>query len=204
MASALVLINAILSNEKYKPYLSLIKAFRNGIVYGCKVRFPHSLVMTFLFKSGTLTEKFRGILEATYTHAKSLALFNVIHKVILQIFEWFGKKKKPSHIFCASVIAGYCVFGRYNKVNEQINLYLLSRITYALAQIAVKKQYIPQPFQKPFPLFFSLVWGVALLLFEYERDFLQPSLQSSMTYLYEDCTQWHNLTDFLLYNKLPD
>jgi peroxisomal membrane protein 4 len=33
--------------------LTLIKGVRNGIVYGSKVRFPHALVMIFLFRSGT-------------------------------------------------------------------------------------------------------------------------------------------------------
>ncbi|GAB1609109.1 peroxisomal membrane protein 4-like [Argonauta hians] len=201
MASALVIINAILSNEKYKPFLSLIKSFRNGVIYGCKVRFPHSLVMTFLWKTGPLSEKIRGILEATYTHGKNLALYNVIHKSIMYVLEWFSKKRRPSHLFAAGVVAGYFVFGNYNKVNEQINLYLMSRVLYALAQMATKKGYIPQPFKKPFPLFFSLVWGLSLVLFEYDREFLQPSLRSSMTYLYEDSTVWSTLRDFLLYNK---
>jgi peroxisomal membrane protein 4 len=33
--------------------MAIIKGFRNGLVYGAKVRFPHALVMTFLFQSGS-------------------------------------------------------------------------------------------------------------------------------------------------------
>ena len=33
--------------------LAIVKGFRNGLVYGAKVRFPHALVMTFLFQSGS-------------------------------------------------------------------------------------------------------------------------------------------------------
>ena len=32
--------------------LAIIKAVRNGLVYGTKVRFPHALVMVLLFKTG--------------------------------------------------------------------------------------------------------------------------------------------------------
>ena len=31
---------------------AVIKGIRNGIVYGAKIRAPHALVMTFLFKDG--------------------------------------------------------------------------------------------------------------------------------------------------------
>jgi hypothetical protein len=34
--------------------LSVLRGFRNGVVYGCKIRFPHALVMTLLFKEGRL------------------------------------------------------------------------------------------------------------------------------------------------------
>lgn len=201
MATTLSLINSILTNEKYKPILALIKGFRNGVVYGCKVRFPHSLVMTFLFKSGTLTEKLQGILEATYIHAKNLAFFTVIYKVITGALQWLQSEKNVGHIFLAASIAGYTVFGNYNKVNEQVNLYLLSRIIYGLAQLSVKKGYLPKPTKEPFPMFAALVWGIALLLFEYEQEILQTSMKSSMTYLYDDSNNWHSLKDFLIYNK---
>ena len=32
--------------------LSVIRGFRNGVIYGAKIRFPHALVMTFLFREG--------------------------------------------------------------------------------------------------------------------------------------------------------
>lgn len=86
----------------------------------------------------------------------------------------------------------------------QIIMYLLSRILFGLSRLAVQKGYIPQPKQDPFPLVAALVWGTVLWLFEYHRETLQPSLQSSMTYLYDDSEVWHDLSDFLIYNKRTD
>lgn len=86
----------------------------------------------------------------------------------------------------------------------QIIMYLLSRILFGLSRLAVEKGYIPQPKQDPFPLVAALVWGTVLWLFEYHKETLQPSLQSSMTYLYEDSEVWHDLSDFLIYNKRTD
>jgi hypothetical protein len=37
-------IERIILDPKYHDILMLVKAVRNGIVYGTKVRFPHALV----------------------------------------------------------------------------------------------------------------------------------------------------------------
>lgn len=37
-------VEKIVLNPQYHDILMLVKAVRNGIVYGCKVRFPHALV----------------------------------------------------------------------------------------------------------------------------------------------------------------
>ncbi len=83
----------------------------------------------------------------------------------------------------------------------QINLYLLSRILYGLVNLGMQNGYLPRTNGKAFPWFAALVWGIVLWLFEYHKPVLQPSLQSSMTYLYHDSNVWHGLRDFLLYNK---
>jgi peroxisomal membrane protein 4 len=33
-----------------RDLLSILKGFRNGFVYGAKIRLPHAVVMTFLFR----------------------------------------------------------------------------------------------------------------------------------------------------------
>lgn len=82
-------------------------------------------------------------------------------------------------------------------------MYLLSRVLFALCRLGVEKGYIPKPKWDPFPWVSATVWGLVLWLFEYHRPTLQPSLQSSMTYLYEDSNVWHDISDFLIYNKSP-
>jgi peroxisomal membrane protein 4 len=37
-------LDALVLNPDLKPLLTLVKAARNGVVYGAKVRFPHALV----------------------------------------------------------------------------------------------------------------------------------------------------------------
>ncbi|KAG3263105.1 peroxisomal membrane protein 4 isoform X2 [Ictidomys tridecemlineatus] len=194
-------VNALLRKRRYHTALALIKGFRNGIVYGVKIRAPHALVMTFLFRSGSLRDKLRAILQATYTHSRNLACFVFVYKGLCALQSHTQGKTYQSHPFLAAFIGGFLIFGDNSNINSQINMYLTSRVLFALCRLGVEKGYIPELRWDPFPLYTAVVWGLVLWLFEYHRPTLQPSLQSSMTYLYEDSNVWHDLSDFLIYNK---
>lgn len=51
-----------------------------------------------------------------------------------------------------------------------------------------------------FPIFGSVVWAVVMWLFRHERYSLQPSLQSSMQYLYNDSEKWTELRNWIWHN----
>ncbi|XP_044119163.1 peroxisomal membrane protein 4 isoform X2 [Neovison vison] len=55
MRALLQAVNALLRKRRYHAALAMLKGFRNGAVYGAKIRGPHALVMTFLFRSGRST-----------------------------------------------------------------------------------------------------------------------------------------------------
>lgn len=61
---------------------AIVGATISGAKYGVKIRFPHALVMTLLFRYGiTSTEKLKIILKATWEHSRNLASFAAIYKV---------------------------------------------------------------------------------------------------------------------------
>ncbi|KAF6089094.1 peroxisomal membrane protein 4 [Phyllostomus discolor] len=197
----LLAVNILLRKRRYHAALAALKGFRNGAVYGAKIRAPHALVMTFLFRSGSLREKLRAILQATYTHSSNLARFVFAYKGLCALQSHVQGKTYQVHSFLAAFFGALLVFGDNNNINSQITMYLLSRLLFALCRLGVEKGYIPEPKWDPFPLFTAVMWGLVLWLFEYHRSTLQPSLQSSMTYLYEDSNVWHDISDFLIYNK---
>lgn len=83
----------------------------------------------------------------------------------------------------------------------------------ALAKLMIEKKTIPKPQfgiksyftvnvnTDPFPWFGALVWGLVLWLFEHHGGLLQPSLKSSMTYLYHDSDKWDSLYTLFWHNK---
>jgi peroxisomal membrane protein 4 len=85
-------------------------------------------------------------------------------------------------------------------MRHQIVLYLFSRILIGFAKIPAKRKII-DPHEKTFSLFAAVVWGCVMWLFRWERDTLQPSLQASMQYLYNDSEKWGSLKNWIWHNK---
>lgn len=205
----------IILDPKYKQPLVLLKAIRNGAVYGAKVRFPHALVMIFLFRSGTVQEKIKLIYKATRQHARNLALFALLYKSsMLMLRKASGDKQHHSHTFLAGLFGGYWVFGHgkgaTSSVNQQIVIYVFARVVLALAKLAVQPpgdnalvgshygghggagflglnaEQTKAVQRYAWPVFASVSWASVMWLFEGYPDTLQPSLRSSMTYMYVD------------------
>jgi peroxisomal membrane protein 4 len=125
-------LESIILDPRYADILAVAKAARNGAIYGAKVRFPHALVMIFLFRSGTLLEKLTLIFKATRTHARNLAKYAMIYKATMLTLKHMGAtpgKEGPYDAFFSGLLGGYVVFGRPSKrgtissVNKQIVIY---------------------------------------------------------------------------------
>lgn len=110
--------------------LTVLKGLRNGLEYGSRVRFVHSVVMTFLFKSFN-AKTIKAIAKNAWEHGKKLGTFVFFYKAAcILLGNAFGKR--PLNSFVAGFIVGGLVFGKKTPINYQINLYLLSRIIIAL------------------------------------------------------------------------
>ncbi|RMD39609.1 hypothetical protein DV735_g5517, partial [Chaetothyriales sp. CBS 134920] len=200
-------IETVILEPSLHPLLEIVKAARNGAVYGAKVRFPHALVMVFLFRSGTLREKIRLVLKATRAHASNLARFAIIYKsmmLIQRILNPGNPGKEPHYSsFLSGLVGGYLVFGSGTAVNssvsQQIVIYVFARVMLALARLSVE----PAPGGAPFlptqridpalrkkiqdaawPVFASLSWAFVMYLFRWRPETVQGSLRSSMKYMY--------------------
>jgi peroxisomal membrane protein 4 len=201
--------------------LSVLKGARNGAVYGAKIRFPHALVMTYLFTSGlTHKQKWERILRATQQHSRNLMKFVFIYKSLMVLIRRARSSKVPVErsydSFLAGTVGGAIVFGENNNINNQIVLYLFSRILVGLAKTSLKRVNEARgavsatsavaPIVAPdatFTVFAAVVWGVVMWLFRHERDTLQGSLQASMHYLYNNAHVFSTLGDFMWHNVAP-
>ncbi|KAK3330444.1 Tim17/Tim22/Tim23/Pmp24 family-domain-containing protein [Apodospora peruviana] len=213
-------VERFILDPKNHDLLVVLKAARNGAVYGTKVRFPHALVMIMLFRSGTIREKLWLIFSATRTHARNLAKFATIYKATCMLLKNYGStpgKCGPYDSFIAGLLGGYVVFGQRSKcsgkissVNQQIVIYVFARVALALARLAVKPGYglpgVSEPGRSAtisyyaWPIFASLSWASVMHLYEWHGSDLQPSLRSSMTYIYSNAEKWDGLRNFMWHN----
>jgi peroxisomal membrane protein 4 len=121
---------------------------------------------------------------------------------------WRGKEHHLD-AFVAGLLGGWHVFGRNNNINNQIVLYLFSRILIGIGKTMTKRGML-EPIglnyqralndERIFTVFAATVWGCVMWLFRHERDTLQPSLQSSMHYLYIDSDKWTGLRNWIWHN----
>lgn len=124
----------------------------------------------------------------------------------------------PYDPFLAGLLGGYVVFGQRSKrtgrissVNQQIIVYIFARVVLALAKLLIKPGHgVPVLAAEPthsrisyyaWPAFASLSWGMVMWLFKNHPEDLQPSLRSSMTYIYKDCESWDSLRTLVWHNK---
>lgn len=204
-------LNTLLMDPTLRPLLAILKSARNGAVYGAKVRFPHALVMVFLFRSGTFREKMKLVYKATKQHARNLATFAVVYKtcmLLLRILSPGGSGKEgPYDTFLSGAVGGYLVFGRgraaNSSVNQQIVIYVFARVVLALAKLSVESPKFtattPTPTfptqrldeetkrkirENAWPVFASFAWAMVMYVFRWQPESIQPSLRSSMKYMY--------------------
>jgi peroxisomal membrane protein 4 len=208
--SSLQALEAILHDPRFHDYLAILKGARNGFVYGVKVRFPHALLMSILFGRGDIQTRAKTIFSATKQHALNLAKFVSLYKTLLLIQRKFnGGKERSADTFFAGLIGGYVVFGNRTAVNEQIVLYVCSRVLASFIPRSAPTPPTPAgavarpipPNARIFSVFAAISWGLVMWLFKHRGETIQPGMWSSMTYLYRDSESWNNLKTLLWHNK---
>ena len=74
---------------------------------------------------------------------------------------------------------------------------MISRVLEGLVKVAREKDYFPKDRTYSFSFVSILIWGIVMYLFERDKTQLQPSLTSSMTFLYHDSDSWKTVWDFI-------
>lgn len=178
--------------------MSSFRGLRNGLYYGAKIRFVHSLVMTFLFRNDTFINKIKSILQLTYQHSRNLGFYVFIYKSVCCILRRLLKNNSAKIIpFIAGIVGALFMWSTNTPVNQQIMLYLLSRNLLASTSFVQNQIYSIVPEGKGFLVSSVLCWGVVMFLFENFPKSLQSSLFSSMDFIYNESNFYDSWKDFV-------
>lgn len=81
----------LLFEELQAIFLSLI----GGARYGIKIRLPHAVVMTLLFRRDVSAyKKLQSIVKLVAEHATNLAAFACIYKSTLAVLKWASRHRR--------------------------------------------------------------------------------------------------------------
>jgi hypothetical protein len=76
---------------------SIISGLIGGAKYGIKIRLPHALLMTFLFRSNlSASQKLKRVLQLSLEHAGKLAAFASIYKLLIASLKWISRHLQNS------------------------------------------------------------------------------------------------------------
>ena len=190
-------MSTILDSTSYSLLLDALATVRNGIVYGVKLRAPHTFVLQMVWSKGSWYSVWEKIRDMTRQHAGNLAMAGVIFKLgtmLLRLAQGGGKANAPWHHALMGGIAGFLVWGEASQVNVQVNMYMFSRVISALvlmllerkmASLSPEAQHILKG-GMGYRLLSATIWGLALWLFFNHESQVQSSLRSSMQFIYKD------------------
>ena len=187
-------------NQFLVELLRILRGARNGFVYASQVRFMHSLVMLLLFGKGNLRSELLKALRNAIFHGKKIALFVALFKTLVLALESVSGGAANWQHFVAGAAAGGVLFRGGSPIEQQILLYLLGRVLTGGVSRLQSQRVLPN-----FDIFSVLAvgcWGLVMYLFRVQRSSLQPSLASSMDFLYEESRTWRGWADFVPF-KVP-
>ncbi|CEP22780.1 PMP4 [Cyberlindnera jadinii] len=208
-------INDIISDPKNRELLQVVKSMRNGLIYGGKLRFAHTLVMQFIFKRHSpLSSKLSAVVKMARAHGTILAVYAFIYRAVLMALKRVSGREAPIHEFISGAIGGLIVYGNLtpwfnHSITHQITLFCGARVTLALGKLmafrlAKELKLLQRESRLPlvsstehlhlkkliqrysWSTFATVSWGVVMYLHRYYPTFLQHGLESSMEFIYDD------------------
>jgi peroxisomal membrane protein 4 len=180
-------------HEHANCLISALKGLRNGIYYGGKVRFIHSLVMTILFsKESSLKQKIiKSILRPTIEHSFNLGMFAFLYKLTVCILRRVFKSTGKIINFISGLLSSYFFWTKSSNVNIQIMLYLLSRNLQIICTLITDK-FFPN-FNYGYELTSMVSWAIGLY---FTPKYFQNSLKASHDFIYKSSDKTNGWRDF--------
>lgn len=163
-------------------------------------------------------------------HARNLGLFALVYKSTMLLLRRTNGKEGRYDAFLAGLAGGYTVFGRtiHSSVSQQIVIYVFARVVLAYAKLLVQPkgdakgghhhhgrsgggggwEIVSDPVlaakvrDNGWTVFASVSWALVMYVFRWHPEVVQPSLRSSMHYMWVTFSDSFPLISLLLLTVL--
>lgn len=210
------IINDMIKSGKYVALFTLLKAFRQGLVYGTKVRAPHALVLNLVWGSGSLTAIPGKVFQVTKTHALGLALSSVIYTLVTQLLKHANFRltresgslvvsRVPAvqwwHATLGGFLVGYFAWGDYTSgVHMQMMMYIASRLLVALYLMISEKAGFVGTAQH-YRIYSGVLWATLMTILCVEPEVLQASMRKSLEYVFLETHCFSSFRDLVIRHR---
>ncbi|CCW70752.1 unnamed protein product [Phytomonas sp. Hart1] len=180
------LIEHMIRSGNFDVLLNTLKGFRNGVIYGARVRFPHALVLNLVWSKAPYHAMPGKILQVTKTHALGLGYSAVLFAVVRGALQALTGRISLWHNTLAGFLIGFFFWGDpENGVHLQMIMYKMARVLFVLYRVLAARLKLTAP-RYGYALFAGAVWATSLTLMEGSPNSLQSTMQSSLEYIFLD------------------
>lgn len=196
-------LNRMIRSGDFDVLFTSLKGFRNGVVYGTRVRAPHALVLNLVWSKAPYKSMPRKIFEVTKTHALGLGFSSVIFTVVRALLRSLqGGRSAVWHTTVAGFLVGFLCWGDVaSAVHLQMMMYMLSRVICAYYHLIVKKFNVQVP-ALSFRIYMGVLYSMVMTLLLLHADTLQPSMRQSLEYIFSDSSKYTSWYDVFVVNTI--
>ncbi|GET89606.1 peroxisomal membrane protein 4, putative [Leishmania tarentolae] len=195
-------IDRMIASGNFDIFFTAIKGFRNGVVYGTRVRAPHALVLNLVWSKSPYSSMPKKIFNVTMTHAFGLGYSSVTFAVVRGLLRKLQGTTHAWHNALAGFMIGALFWGDpTNGVHIQMMMYILARIVCALYHLLTSKWAVSMP-PVAYRLYMGCLWCLTIMFLMYSPDKLQSSMAQSLTYIFKDSGKFRSWYDLLVVNSV--
>lgn len=191
------LFNMLTQND-YNIFFNALRSFRNGVVYGTRVRAPHALVLNMVWSKASPSTWPRKILHVTLEHALGLGLSGVILAVVRALLSYLNCGRTALwHHTVGGFLVGSLVWGNsHSAVHLQMMMYMLSRMVCAIYHLVAERVHFTAP-SYAYRVYAGLLWACTITMLMYRPSAIQPSMRQSLEYIFLDVRKFSSLANLI-------
>lgn len=194
-------INTMIASGDFDILFHALKGFRNGVVYGTRVRAPHALVLNLVWSKSPYSSMPAKIFKVTKTHALGLGYSAALYAVVRGVLRWMQGTTHMWHNALAGFLIGACFWGDANNgVHIQMMMYILARLICGLFHLITNKLAVPVP-SYAYRVYMGGLWSLVILFLVYSPDKLQSSMTQSLQYIFQESNKFSSWYDVFVVNS---
>lgn len=194
-------INTMIASGDFDILFHALKGFRNGVVYGTRVRAPHALVLNLVWSKSPYSAMPAKIFKVTKTHALGLGYSAALYAVVRGLLRWAQGTTHMWHNALAGFLIGVCFWGdASNGVHIQMMMYILARLICAIFHLITAKLAVRVP-SYAYRVYMGGLWSLVILFLVYSPEKLQSSMTQSLQYIFQESGKFSSWYDVFVVNS---